>query len=126
MKEHPTHKGYFVTEDGKIFSAWQRKANPGFGNSFSYVIDTNKMKELKSWDNKKGYLILNLKGSKKNWKVHRLVAETYLPNPHNLPQINHKNKNTKDNSVSNLEWCTASYNAIHRDYFSILFESVQS
>jgi hypothetical protein len=113
MKEHPVHKGYFVTEDGRVFSAWQRKANPGFGNSFYYVIDTNKMRELKSWDNKKGYLVLNLKGSKKNWYVHRLVAESYLPNSHNLPQINHKNKNTKDNSVTNLEWCTASENMKH-------------
>lgn len=42
--------------------------------------------------------------------IHRLVAETFLPNPDRLPQVNHKNENKLDNSLSNIEWCDAYYN----------------
>ena len=42
--------------------------------------------------------------------IHRLVAEAFIPNPDNLPQVNHKNKNRADNTVENLEWYTAQDN----------------
>lgn len=59
-----------------------------------------------------GYLNVKLykNGSYKHFQVHRLVAEAFLPNPDNLPQVNHKDENKVNNSVSNLEWCTAKYN----------------
>lgn len=60
----------------------------------------------------KGYLQVELAkdGSKKMTTVHRLVAMTFIPNPNNLPIINHKDENKHNNNVNNLEWCTFSYN----------------
>lgn len=66
-------------------------------------------------NNGHGYLIVGLSknGKRKNFYVHRLVAETFLDNLNNLPQVNHKDGNKKNNRVDNLEWCTASENQIH-------------
>lgn len=50
-------------------------------------------------------------GNVKHYYVHRLVAEAFLPNPDNLPEVNHKDKNPRNNHVDNLEWCTRQYNA---------------
>lgn len=51
--------------------------------------------------------------------VHRLIAETFIPNTDNFPQVNHKNCIRDDNRVENLEWCTASYNAKYRNKFGV-------
>lgn len=63
----------------------------------------------------KGYLQVELAkgGIKKCFVVHRLVATAFIPNPCGYPQVNHKDENKRNNCVSNLEWCNASYNAIY-------------
>lgn len=58
------------------------------------------------------YLTVTLckEGKCKPILLHRLVAEAFLPNPDNLPCVNHKDENPKNNCVDNLEWCTYAYN----------------
>lgn len=107
MKEHPLHKGYFVTEDGKVFTT----IRPGGVNGKG--IKNAPPKELKPSEDIKGYQRVNIQVGKYNQKkfaVHRLVAETYLENPNNYPVIHHKDKNPRNNNVSNLEWCTHKQN----------------
>ena len=60
----------------------------------------------------KGYLQVNLykNGEMKTYRLHRIVAKTFIPNPQNLLEVNHKDENKENNSVQNLEWCTDKYN----------------
>ena len=65
-------------------------------------------KQLKIYVSKNGYLHVSLQ--RKNKLVHRLVAEAFIPNPENKPQVNHKNEVKQDNRVENLEWVSAREN----------------
>ena len=69
-------------------------------------------KFLKPSKDRYGYLqvVLCKDGKQKTYRIHRLVAEAYLPNPLNLPQVNHKDENKANNALPNLEWCDAAYN----------------
>lgn len=63
-------------------------------------------------DKKRGYLRVNLWKNHKghSYTVHKLVANAFIPNPNNLPQINHKDENKENNHIKNLEYCTNKYN----------------
>ena len=67
---------------------------------------------LKQYKNHNGYLVVTLckNGVSKKFFVHRLVAEAFIPNPLNLPYVNHKGENKSKNYVWQLEWCTKEYN----------------
>lgn len=65
------------------------------------------------------HVTFRMNGKLVNKYVHRLVAETFIQNPNNLPQVNHKDCNITNNNASNLEFCTSSYNAKYREKFGI-------
>lgn len=67
---------------------------------------------LKQWRNRGGYVFVRLRvnGKRFNLSVHRVVAICFLPNPDNLPEVNHIDDDPTNNRLDNLEWCTSSYN----------------
>lgn len=80
-------------------------------------LKTNRLLKPAKSGKKRNYLQVVLyreDGSKYRPKVHRLVAEHFIPNPNGFEQVNHKNMDTLDNSVDNLEWCDNTYN--QREY----------
>lgn len=72
----------------------------------------NCIKNTETETKSKNYQIISLRknGVKKYFQIHRLVAIAFIPNPENLPIVNHKDENPKNNKVDNLEWCTYWYN----------------
>lgn len=109
-REHPYYNGnYLVSNTGRVKSVDQLvKCKSG-------ATRIHKGKELKQFKNERGYLCVVITKDKntKIKKVHRLVAETFIDNPQNKPQVNHIDCNKENNDVSNLEWCTNSENMLH-------------
>lgn len=94
MKDIPGYEGlYAATEDGKI---WSYKKNSFIDPNSS----THGYKQIQLWKN----------GKYKTFRWHRLIALTFIPNPNNLPEVNHKDENKFNNAVDNLEWCERNYN----------------
>lgn len=98
-KDIPEYEGlYQVSNQGRVKSLYN------FHNKGVIYLKNNLTKT--------GYYQVSLSkhGNKQRFKVHRLVAMTFIPNPNKLPQINHKNEIKTDNRVENLEWCNQIYN----------------
>jgi len=72
-------------------------------------------KTLKQGTHSKGYKVISLtvRGKSTTKFVHRIVAEAFIPNPDNLPFVNHKDEDKTNNRAENLEWCDPSYNRIY-------------
>ena len=91
---------YSISKDGRIFTLWNK----------------NGVKEIHAKQKRNGYMqvVLVDTNKKKYYKnVHRLVAETFIPNPESKQQVNHVNGNKKDNRVENLEWVSVQENMAH-------------
>ena len=100
-----------IYKDIKDLEGLYQVSNLGNVKSLNYHR-SGKSKLLKPGKDKNGYLfvILSKNGKMKTFRVHRLVAETFIPNPNNLPCVNHKDENPSNNNISNLEWCDYQYN----------------
>lgn len=88
-------------------------------SSLGNVRNSESYKSISQLDkNREGYIRVNLfsNGKKKRYFIHRLVAEAFIPNPENKPQVNHKDGNKQNNELSNLEWVTNSENQLHSYY----------
>lgn len=100
-KDIPGFEGrYAATKDGRIWSHLEQRY-------------------MSPWQTYNGYLIVTLcptTGDAKNYRVHRLVAATYIPNPENKPEVDHINKNRMDCSVENLRWVTSAENKVTAAY----------
>lgn len=96
MRKEIIYNNYIIDEYGNIYSLFYNKY-------------------MKPREDKDGYLRVGLaiKSKTKYFYVHRLVAQTFLSNPNDLPQVNHKDGNKKNNHYSNLEWCTIQENNLH-------------
>ena len=94
-REYPYDSDIMVSNTGRVLS-----------------YKSGKCHELTPSDNGRGYLTVSL-GIRNPKYIHRLVAETFLPNENKYPEVNHIDGNKKNNNVSNLEWCTIEYNKRH-------------
>lgn len=86
------HSDYLISENGEVYN-------------------TKTKKYLKSSASNTGYLTVYVDG--KNRLLHRLIAETFIPNPENKPCVNHIDGNKLNNAANNLEWCSYGENNLH-------------
>ncbi len=91
-KTIPVDNNYEASEDGQIRESMNHKL-------------------ISQWLDKDGYLLATLSGHL--YRVHRLIALTFISNPNNLPVVNHKNFDKSDNHIANLEWVSYSENTKH-------------
>ena len=103
-KEVKALTGIEVSNFGNVRS-WRCKGKP-------CNIRADKPHLLSQKDNGHGYKCINIRenGKSIHLYVHRIVAEAFIPNPNNYPEVNHKDENMQNNKVNNLEWCNHSYN----------------
>lgn len=99
------YERYLIKKDGSIYSLYSR-----FGRRPKPLLMTPQLK-------KDGYyrvMLTDRFGNKKNFLLHRLIANKFIDNPKKMPEVNHINGDKKDNRADNLEWVTRSENLRHR------------
>ena len=102
---------YYITETGEFYSTAKNYVTP------------KKLTVSKHPKNGYGYICLGKNGK---MRAHRLVAETYIPNPNNLPEVNHKDRDKMNNRVENLEWMSRQQNAEHALSKYYIVEHIES
>lgn len=104
-----TNGNYSVSDLGNI------RRNEHYTEVTPGVFNHYKERLLKPTTDASGYLVVKLQIGKNSIakKIHRLVAEEFIPNPSDFPCVNHIDENRTNNSVKNLEWCTHKQNANH-------------
>ncbi len=115
MKDIKNHPGYSVDKYGNVYSH-RRKMGRGKGNGLGtkVIIDMEYCRKLLPRPGRGGYPVVYLSGGhSRQCYIHRLVAETFIPNPENRPCVNHKDFNITNPTVENLEWVTYSENNKH-------------
>ena len=107
-KLHPTLNHLLVSNLGRVKTEDRMvKSGNGFRIQKSQILSQS--------DDKDGYQLISFNGGngRKTYKVHRLVAETFIENPLNLPEVNHIDGNKRKKHVSNLEFCSREQNVRH-------------
>lgn len=116
------YDNYMVSSWGKVYAvrcAWKKTRL--LDGTKGFYPETCIRKEIKPEETSKGYLRVDLydkNGNRKHFKIHRLVAKAFIPNPENKPQINHIDGNKQNNSITNLEWVTDTESKEHRKKLS--------
>ena len=103
LKDIAGYEGlYKITDCGDVIST-KRRGNAGKASVLVGGVDNHGYKQVTLTKNGKG----------KTHKVHKLVANAFVQNPHGHSEINHKDENKLNNSADNLEWCTRAYNVTY-------------
>lgn len=102
---------YEVSSYGRVRSLERidTRPNPRTGKAMNF---TTKQRIITNRNHPKGYktVLLRKGGSSEQFLLHRLVARAFIPNPQNLPCVNHKDEDKTNNRADNLEWCSQQYN----------------
>jgi len=111
-KDIQGYEGYYQISNLGSVKSLERKLPH---NKFKNVICNYKERIMKQNNDTKGYpsIMLRVNNVIKTLRIHRLVAQAFIPNPENKPQINHINGIKTDYSIINLEWCNQSENNTH-------------
>lgn len=104
-----------IWKDIEGYEGLYQVSNLGNVKSFNYCGRKGNEHIITPKQNSDGrlWVLLYSSGKTKPMLIHRLVGMAFIPNPENLPQINHKDENPKNNIVENLEWCTLEYNLMY-------------
>lgn len=115
-----------IWKDIEGYEGLYQVSNTGKVRSLNYRC-TGKSKTLKQDTTKFGYnlIVLYKNHKRKVYLVHRLVAQAFIPNPNNLPEVNHIDENKANNQVSNLEWCDRTYNCNYGTYKQRVSEALK-